>query len=131
MNCTVQWRQTHHRPKKPLPHDVGMGPMPPPKRQRPARKSFFDFVISCICLGLPYIFFERHRLHRYDEESGFRQSAPLFVIGACTCLVVSITILRMFTGPQYQFTLFHCSNSSQGCNCVECICNIPFFARPG
>ncbi len=86
----AHWRQAHFRSTKPLPDDVGSGPIQPPKRPRSIGRVFIDFIVSCVCLGIPYIFFQRNNYHRLDEESGFRQCAPLFCIGACTCLVVSL-----------------------------------------
>ena len=88
----AHWRQIYFRPSKPLPKDVQFGGRPfPIHEQRPFRRAFFDFVISCICLGIPYFFVERVRLsgRSSDEESGLlRGPAPIFIIGACTSLMV-------------------------------------------
>ncbi|TFK61040.1 hypothetical protein BDN72DRAFT_863919 [Pluteus cervinus] len=93
----AHWRQVHFRSTKPLPDDVGSGPIQPPKRARSIGRVFIDFIVSCVCLGIPYIFFQRNNYHRLDEESGFRQGAPLFVIGACTCLVAAIVLSASVT----------------------------------
>lgn len=87
----AQWRQTYFRPNKPLPTDVGPSPSCLPiAPRRPFRRAMLDFVVSCLFLGIPYIFFERTRLSsRIDEESGLRNATPTLIIGACTCLVVS------------------------------------------
>lgn len=56
----------------------------------PFRRVILDLLISCVCLGIPYIFMSRSRHHqRIDEEGGLRGAAPMLVAGACTCLVVS------------------------------------------
>lgn len=86
------WRQSFFRPDKPLPKDVGGIPGHLPVQRRTVSRVIFDFVVSCLCLGIPYIFLQRAaRLSsRMDEESGLlRGPAPMVVIGAATCLVVS------------------------------------------
>ena len=87
----AHWRQTYFRPNKPLPTNVGASPSRLPIAPRkPFRQAIIDFVVSCLFLGIPYMFFERTRLSsRIDEESGLRHATPTLVIGACTCLVVS------------------------------------------
>jgi len=86
----VIWRQTFFRPNKPLPRDVVSNIYPLVRRRRSLVRGFFDVVISVICLGIPYIFFERHSQHCVDEESNLRAVGPTFIIGACTCIVVSL-----------------------------------------
>lgn len=88
------WRQAFFRPNKPLPKDVVCSVHPVVRRPRPIR-AFFDILVSIVCLGIPYIFFERHTQHRIDEESNFRSAGPMFIIGACTCIVVR-NITRFF-----------------------------------
>src|SRR5260221_3440047 len=94
---SAHWRQVYFRPTKPLPKDVQFGGRPfPIHEHRPFRRAFFDFIISCICLGIPYFFLERVRLsgRSSDQESGLlRGPAPIFIIGACTCLMVSTLLL--------------------------------------
>lgn len=96
-HSSAHWRQVYFRPTKPLPKDVQFGGRPfPIHEHRPFRRAFFDFIISCICLGIPYFFLERVRLsgRSSDEESGLlRGPAPIFIIGACTCLMVSPLLL--------------------------------------
>ena len=61
-------------------------------QRRTVSRAIFDFVVSCLFLGIPYIFLQRAtRLSsRIDEESGLlRGPGPMVVIGAATCLVVS------------------------------------------
>ena len=59
--------------------------------RQPFKWVIIDFVVSCLFLGIPYLFYERTRWSsRIDEESGgFRYATPTLVVGACTCLVVS------------------------------------------
>lgn len=83
------WRQQHFRPHKPLPtlngHRYAV-----PRQRRPLRRALFDFVISCLCLGIPYLFFERGRQSRIDEESGVRSTGPMmFLVCAGASLIVS------------------------------------------
>jgi hypothetical protein len=80
----AHWRQSYFRPNKPLPTNVGSNlsrlPITP---RRPFRRVIIDFVVSCLFLGIPYIFFERTRFSsRIDEESGLRNPTPTLVIGA-------------------------------------------------
>ncbi|KAF9445219.1 hypothetical protein P691DRAFT_282686 [Macrolepiota fuliginosa MF-IS2] len=91
------WRQAFFRPNKPLPKDVVSSASPAVRRRRPIIRTFFDIIISVICLGIPYIFFERHSRHRIDEESNFRSAGPMFIIGACTCLVAAIVLSASVT----------------------------------
>jgi len=129
----AQWRQMHFRPNKPLPQDIDFGGRALPVQRRPFRRAFFDFVFSCICLGIPYLFLERARLagtRTADEESGLlRGPAPMFIIGACTCLMVSpllqIMQLRRITSNCRIFIY------KKGCDSVERVCNLPLFARLG
>ena len=75
-----------------------------PIQPRPFRRAVFDFLISCLCLGIPYLFFERARLagsRPSDEESGLlRGPSPMLIIGACTCIVVSL----FFSSHKSSFT---------------------------
>ncbi|TFK33262.1 hypothetical protein BDQ12DRAFT_727898 [Crucibulum laeve] len=100
----VQWRQAHFRPSKPLPKDVVANTSGLPTQHRPFRRAVFDILISCLCLGIPYIFFERTQYHRMDEEGGLRSAGPLFMIGACTCLVVRL-IFSHYQPPNPEFAL--------------------------
>lgn len=93
----ARWRQTYFRPNKPLPKDVSGGRLQLPTRSRPFRRVILDFVVSCICLGVPYLFLERSRNSRIDEESGMRNAGPALVIGACTCLVAAIVLSASVT----------------------------------
>ncbi|KAF8076962.1 hypothetical protein FPV67DRAFT_1715819 [Lyophyllum atratum] len=94
----AHWRQQHFRPNKPLPTDVGQRDVSLPKHRRPLHRALTDFLISCLCLGIPYIFFDRSRPYHLDEESGMRSAAgPMFIVGACTCLVAAIVLSASVT----------------------------------
>ncbi|KAJ3567977.1 hypothetical protein NP233_g6017 [Leucocoprinus birnbaumii] len=93
----AMWRQAFFRPNKPLPKDVVSNTYPAVRRRRSIVRGFFDVVISVICLGIPYIFFERHTQHRMDEESNMRTVGPMFIIGACTCIVAAIVLSASVT----------------------------------
>ncbi|KAG5642968.1 hypothetical protein DXG03_001816 [Asterophora parasitica] len=94
----AQWRQQHFRPNKPPPTDVGIHNHGLPRYRKPLRRALVDLLISCLCLGLPYLFFERGRF-RIDEESGVRSGSPgpMFLVGACTCLVAAIVLSASVT----------------------------------
>ncbi|KAM6492386.1 hypothetical protein JOM56_012110 [Amanita muscaria] len=48
-----------------------------------------DFIISYLCLDVPYYFIDRFPNHRVDEESGVGGIAPMLAIGACSCTMES------------------------------------------
>jgi hypothetical protein len=87
---TVHWRQLYFRPDKPLPTDASKKSRVP-KRRVPFTRAILDFLVSFLCLGIPYIFMERSHIRRVDEESGLRSAGPMqmLAIGACSSLVVS------------------------------------------
>ena len=61
-----------------------------PSARTPFLRTAGDFIISFICLGLPYLFLERSHHQRFDTESGVRSNAgPMLVVGALACLIVS------------------------------------------
>jgi hypothetical protein len=101
---TALWRQTYFRPNKPLPNDVKSNQfhMPGTTPRRSFPRAILDFCIGFICLGIPYLFLERARSFGaggriMDDEStgggllraGGAGAGPVFVVGACACLVVS------------------------------------------
>lgn len=90
----AQWRQHYFRPDRPLPKDASN------RRLRGASKTFSsrlrDIFMSTVCLGLPYLFMRRaNSLRITDEESMTRSAGPIIAIGACSCLVVCHTFLRI------------------------------------
>lgn len=86
----AQWRQQNFRPDKPLPRDASKGPLRPDRRV-PFPRTVLDVFMSILFLGIPYLFVNRSRGHRIDEESGLQSAGPMLMIGACACLVVCVT----------------------------------------
>ncbi|PFH45166.1 hypothetical protein AMATHDRAFT_78084 [Amanita thiersii Skay4041] len=93
----VQWRQQHFRPKKALPKDVTPRGIKPPSSHRPILRIILDWTISVLCLGIPFFFMDRTHHHRLDEESGIRSAAPIFIIGACSCIMAAIVLSASVT----------------------------------
>ncbi|KIK68361.1 hypothetical protein GYMLUDRAFT_153405 [Collybiopsis luxurians FD-317 M1] len=99
----AQWRQTHFRPHKPLPQDIGMRGIT--KRPSPTglQRTFLDTIVSVIFLGFPYLFISRINsspFHRLDEESGIfsqRSAGPMLLLGGCTCLVAAVVLSASIT----------------------------------
>ena len=61
-----------------------------PSTRVPFRRTAGDFIISFVCLGLPYLFLERSHHQRFNTESGVRSNAdPMLVVGARACWIVS------------------------------------------
>lgn len=89
----AQWKQHHFRPDKPLPQVVQRGTAHRWRRRVPIGRTVVDFLIACLCLGLPYFFADRSRHRRVDVESGVRHAGPMLVVGACACLLVRISAL--------------------------------------
>ena len=75
----------HFRPNKPLPRDAIKGVTQP---RTPFTRALLDFIIGCLCLGIPYIFLGRSHYHSFDEESGLYSAGPMLMVSACACLVV-------------------------------------------
>ncbi|KAJ2929720.1 hypothetical protein H1R20_g7364, partial [Candolleomyces eurysporus] len=80
--------------------------------RRSFTRAILDLCIGCICLGIPYLFLERARSFGagggriIDDEStgggllrtGVGSSAgPVFVVGACACLVAAIVLSASVT----------------------------------
>jgi len=95
----VQWRQHHFRPEKPLPQDIQQRQLHHGMRHRQQRnRSCFDFIISWLCFGIPYLFAHRHDYHHFDEESGLMRTAgPMLMFGATVCLVAAIILSASIT----------------------------------
>ena len=67
-----------------------------PSTRVPFRRTAGDFIVSFVCLGLPYLFLERSHHQRFDTESGVRSNAgPMLVVGALACLIVSWGLQNM------------------------------------
>ncbi|KAF8212791.1 hypothetical protein K438DRAFT_1902762 [Mycena galopus ATCC 62051] len=95
------WRQYHFRPHKPLPlertgnHHLRNFPRPPGFMRRVA-----DVLLSCLLLGVPYLFYTRGGYHRGDAEAGAasaRSLLPILLIGACTCLLAAVLLSASVT----------------------------------
>ncbi|TFK46997.1 hypothetical protein OE88DRAFT_1637432 [Heliocybe sulcata] len=91
----AQWRQSNFRPHKPLPHDTTKHHHV--ERRLPFRRTLLDFVVSVVCLGIPYIFADRSSHRRLDEESNLRSPGPMLMIGACACLLAAILLSASVT----------------------------------
>ncbi|KAH7922566.1 hypothetical protein BV22DRAFT_1017033 [Leucogyrophana mollusca] len=93
----VHWRQVHFRPHKPLPRDV---PHAQPTRKRvPVGRTIVDILVGILCLGIPLLFVDRARYNHIDAESGVasHHGGPLFLAGACACLVAAIILSASVT----------------------------------
>lgn len=98
----VHWRQQLHRPNRPFPTDVGNYLGHQQQHRRPLRAAL-DVAVICLCLGIPYFFYGRHRpgsRFSVDEEGStvaLRSPGPMLVLGACTCLVAAIVLSASVT----------------------------------
>ncbi|KII94553.1 hypothetical protein PLICRDRAFT_98675 [Plicaturopsis crispa FD-325 SS-3] len=92
-----QWRQAYFRPQKPLPRDAVKDGLRYSGRRIPFSRAAFDFVVSVVCLGIPYIFMNRSHFHRVDEEGGLQSAGPMLVVGACACLIAAIVLSASVT----------------------------------
>ena len=82
--CLAAWRQGH------LGNQDSRGRLNIPPARIPFLRTAGDFIISFVCLGLPYLFLERSHHQRFDTEGGVRNNAgPMLVVGALACLIVS------------------------------------------
>ncbi|KAG6327383.1 hypothetical protein ID866_11706 [Astraeus odoratus] len=88
----AHWRQVHFQPHKPLPRDVGNLHS---SRQSPILPTVLEIVIGILCLAIPLLFVDRARyISHFDVEGNVAppSSTPLFIVGACTCLVGAIIL---------------------------------------
>ncbi|OBZ70382.1 hypothetical protein A0H81_09801 [Grifola frondosa] len=90
----AQWRQIYFRPNKPLPRDAMKGRL---EHRVPFRRTILDFFVSCLCLGIPYLFLDRSNHHHMDEESGMRGAGPMLMVAACSCLVAAVILSASVT----------------------------------
>ncbi|KAI0371477.1 hypothetical protein BV20DRAFT_942006 [Pilatotrama ljubarskyi] len=90
----AQWRQIYYRPDKPLPRDAIRGAT---ETRVPFRRAMLDFVIGCLCLGIPYVFMTRTHYHSFDEESGLHTAGPMLMLSACACLVAAVILSASVT----------------------------------
>ena len=84
----AHWRQVHFRLHRPLPRDISH--MHTAKHTSILRM-VLETIVGILCLGISFLFIDRarHSSH-FDAKNNTARpsSAPLFVIGACACLVV-------------------------------------------
>ncbi|KAI6043664.1 hypothetical protein EDC04DRAFT_3138304 [Pisolithus marmoratus] len=93
----AHWRQVNFRPHKPLPRDIIASHT---SRQTPMLRTGIEIVIGILCLGIPFLFVDRARYSGHFDVEGnasTQSSAPLFVVGACTCLVSAIILSASVT----------------------------------
>lgn len=93
----AHWRQVNFRPHKPLPRDIIVAHTP---RQTPMLRTTVEILIGILCLGIPFLFVDRARYSGHFDVEGnasTQSSAPLFVVGACTCLVSAIILSASVT----------------------------------
>ncbi|KIJ07455.1 hypothetical protein PAXINDRAFT_19360 [Paxillus involutus ATCC 200175] len=93
----AHWRQAHFRPYKPLPRDVSYLQHP---RNTPIVRTIMEILIGILCLGIPFMFVDRARYNGHFDVEGSHvpeSTTPLFVIGACACLVSAIILSASVT----------------------------------
>ncbi|KIJ13358.1 hypothetical protein PAXINDRAFT_81382, partial [Paxillus involutus ATCC 200175] len=93
----AHWRQAHFRPYKPPPHDVSYLQQP---RSTPIVRTIMEILIGILCLGIPFMFVDRARYNGHFDVEGSHvpeSTTPLFVIGACACLVSAIILSASVT----------------------------------
>ena len=76
-----------------MPKDAIKGVTEP--HRKPFTPAILDFVIGCLCLGIPYLFVNRTHTRSFDEESGLYSAGPMLMICACAFLVVSTRTLSL------------------------------------
>lgn len=107
----IQWKQHHFRPEKSLPQGTMLMPSHPSTNHHHALpggrnaqstgmfgRSALDIVLAWACLGLPYLYANRHaywygggygRYGIIDEEGGLMRSfGPMLIVGVGVCVVV-------------------------------------------
>ncbi|KIN94044.1 hypothetical protein M404DRAFT_941651, partial [Pisolithus tinctorius Marx 270] len=88
----AHWHQVNFRPHKPLPRDIITAHT---SRQTPMLRTAVEILIGILCLGIPFLFVDRARYSGHFDVEGnasMQSSAPLFVVGACTCLMSAIIL---------------------------------------
>jgi hypothetical protein len=103
---TGQHRQQRLRPHKPLPSLIpSRSHLNQPSKPRPGFfRASIDFIVVCVCLGVPYLYVRRQGqvVQRYDEEDGGGFAGMkvgdaegdvvrAVVVGVTTCLLVSLS----------------------------------------
>ncbi|KAJ7063979.1 hypothetical protein C8F01DRAFT_983936 [Mycena amicta] len=100
----AHWRQHHFRPHKPLPVDFWAGSGSTQSQARSQKAGFvrtaMDILVSCLLLGVPFLFYSKHGALRSDAEGGGivqRNVIPVLVVGACTCLLAALLLSASIT----------------------------------
>jgi hypothetical protein len=65
-----------------------------PRRRVPMGRMILDILTGIVCLGIPFFLVDRSDYGgHYDLEGNIvsNSAGPLFLVGACACLVVSFT----------------------------------------
>jgi hypothetical protein len=87
-----------------------------------------DVVLACLLLGVPYLFYNRAGFHRVDAEGGGaeRSMLPVLIVGACTCLLVSLLLSSRVSAP--------CSRRLRTSVCKAAVllsASVTFLSLPG
>ncbi|KAJ7224955.1 hypothetical protein B0H12DRAFT_1149639 [Mycena haematopus] len=97
----AHWRQHHFRAHKPLPLErTGNHHLRNYTRSPGFMRRVADVLLSCLLLGVPYLFYTRAGYHRSDVEGGVagaRSVLPVLLIGACTCLLAAVLLSASVT----------------------------------
>ncbi|KAJ7111754.1 hypothetical protein C8R44DRAFT_252675 [Mycena epipterygia] len=130
----AHWRQHHFRSHKPLPtdhhrqHHLQQNNAYAPGFVRRAA----DVLAACLLLGVPYLFYTRAGPNRLDAEGGAaarNTMLPMLVVGACTCLLVSLPFFRVSTpctrSPVFTKLRLHCKAA------LILSASITFLSLPG
>lgn len=94
----AHWRQSNFRPHKPLPRDVPI--MQRPKRHVPVGRMIVDIMTGILCLGIPFFLVDRSSYGGHIDIEGnivSNSSGPLFLAGACACLVAAVILSASVT----------------------------------
>ncbi|KAF8555574.1 hypothetical protein OG21DRAFT_856431 [Imleria badia] len=93
----AHWHQVNFRPHKPLPRDVSYQK---PAKRTPILRTIFEFLLGVLCLGIPFMFVDKARYNgQFDVEGSHlpESTTPMFVIGACACLVSAMILSASVT----------------------------------
>ncbi|KAJ7679425.1 hypothetical protein DFH06DRAFT_1078905 [Mycena polygramma] len=94
----AHWRQHHFRPHKPLPTE-SFGKHIRHTRSHGFLRTAADALLTCLLLGVPYLFYTRGSYHHADAEGGTagRSLLPVLIVGACTCLLAAVLLSASVT----------------------------------
>ncbi|KAJ6518085.1 hypothetical protein C8R47DRAFT_1062635 [Mycena vitilis] len=94
----AHWRQHHFRPHKALPAE-SFGRHIRHTRSPGFLRTAADALLTCLLLGVPYLFYTRGNYHPSDAEGGTagRSLLPVLLVGACTCLLAAVLLSASVT----------------------------------